>query len=67
LLVRVTRATEVAAELLARCNIAVCDCTPYGLPDHLRIAGVREAEAPQLGAALADVLSRRGIPGGREA
>jgi adenosylcobyric acid synthase len=67
LLVRVTRATDVAAELLARFNIAVCDCTAYGLPDHLRISGVGEVEATQLRAALGEVLSRRGIPGGREA
>lgn len=67
LLARVTRATEVAAELLASFNIAVCDCTPYGLPDHLRISGVGESDAPQLSAALSEVLSRRRIPGGREA
>jgi histidinol-phosphate aminotransferase len=67
LLVRVTRATEVAAELLADFAIAVCDCTAYGLPDHLRISGVPEANAPRLEAALAQVLARRRIPGGREA
>jgi histidinol-phosphate/aromatic aminotransferase/cobyric acid decarboxylase-like protein len=67
LLVRVTRASEVAAELLSRCAIAVCDCTPYGLPDHLRISGVGEPHAPRLRTALEEVLARRRIPGGREA
>jgi histidinol-phosphate/aromatic aminotransferase/cobyric acid decarboxylase-like protein len=67
LLVRVTRASEVAAELLARFSIGVCDCTPYGLPDHLRISGVGELPSAQLRTALEEVLSRRGIPGGREA
>jgi histidinol-phosphate/aromatic aminotransferase/cobyric acid decarboxylase-like protein len=67
LLVRVTRASEVAAELLSRFNIGVCDCTPYGLPDHLRISGVGEQHAAQLRTAVEEVLSRRGIPGGREA
>lgn len=66
LLVRVTRASEVAAELLADFSIAVCDCTAYGLPDHLRISGVSQNDAPRLEAALTQVLSRRRIPGGRE-
>lgn len=66
-LVRVTRASEVAAELLADFAIAVCDCTAYGLPDHLRISGVSQNDAPRLEAALTQVLSRRRIPGGREA
>jgi histidinol-phosphate aminotransferase len=67
LLVRVTRASEVTEELLARFQVAVCDCTAYGLPDHLRISGVGEQDAPHLRAALANVLSRRRIPGGRDA
>jgi histidinol-phosphate aminotransferase len=67
LLVRVTRASEVAAELLARFAVAVCDCTPYGLPDHLRIAGVSERDAPRLSRALGEILARRGVPRGREA
>lgn len=65
-LVRVTRASEVAAELVADFSIAVCDCTAYGLPDHLRISGVSQNDAPRLEAALTQVLSRRRIPGGRE-
>lgn len=65
-LVRVTRAAEVAEELLTRHAIAVCDCAAYGLPDHLRISGVDAADAPRLRQALAEVLERRGIPSGRE-
>jgi histidinol-phosphate/aromatic aminotransferase/cobyric acid decarboxylase-like protein len=66
LLVRVTRASEVAHDLLVRWQIAVRDCSACGLPDHLRISGVSAEDAPRLGRALGDVLARRGISGGRE-
>ncbi|HKU40662.1 MAG TPA: aminotransferase class I/II-fold pyridoxal phosphate-dependent enzyme [Polyangiales bacterium] len=67
LLVRVTRASEVARELVVSHGIAVRDCSACGLPDHLRISGVAAADAPRLSQALRDVLARRGISGGREA
>jgi histidinol-phosphate aminotransferase len=66
LLVRVARAEEVSLELSAQHGVAVCDATPFGLPDHLRIAAVSEAAAPQLMAALMRVLERRGLVNGRE-
>jgi histidinol-phosphate/aromatic aminotransferase/cobyric acid decarboxylase-like protein len=66
LLVRIARAEEVSRELLERHRLAVCDATAFGLPDHVRIAALSEAAAPQLTAALGDVLARRGLVGGRE-
>jgi histidinol-phosphate/aromatic aminotransferase/cobyric acid decarboxylase-like protein len=66
LLLRIARAEEVARELLERHRVAVCDATPFGLPDHVRIAALREPDAPQLTAALRDVLARRGLVAGRE-
>ncbi len=66
-LVRVTRAREVAEELRAQHRIAVRDCTDCGLPDHLRISRAPSPLLPLLREALAAVLERRGIPGGREA
>lgn len=65
-LVRVARAEEVSLELLEQHKLAVCDATPSGLPDHLRIAAISEAAAPQLMAALSRVLTRRGLVRGRE-
>jgi histidinol-phosphate/aromatic aminotransferase/cobyric acid decarboxylase-like protein len=67
LLVRVARASEVAAELLARHRIAVCDATPFGLPDHLRISAVSADAAVQLSAALTDSIASRRLTHGREA
>jgi histidinol-phosphate/aromatic aminotransferase/cobyric acid decarboxylase-like protein len=67
LLVRVARASEVAAELLERHRIAVCDATASGLPDHLRISAVSVAAAVQLSAALSDIIERRRLTHGREA
>jgi histidinol-phosphate/aromatic aminotransferase/cobyric acid decarboxylase-like protein len=67
LLVRVARATEVMQELRADHGIAVCDATPFGLPDHLRICAPSERAAPQLKAALEQVLGRRKLVRGREA
>jgi histidinol-phosphate aminotransferase len=66
LLARVARAEEVAGELATQHGVVVCDATPFGLPDHLRIAAVSELAAPQLTAALAHVLERRGLINGRE-
>lgn len=66
LLVRLARASEIARELLARHRIAVCDATPFGLPDHLRISGVSGDDAPQLTAALAELTRQRGLVHGRE-
>jgi histidinol-phosphate aminotransferase len=66
LLVRVARAQEVALELLEHHQIAVCDTTPFGLPDHLRISAVSADAAPRLRAALAEVTARRGLVAGRE-
>lgn len=67
LLVRVARATEVMQELRADHGIAVCDATPFGLPDHLRISAPSERDARQLKAALEQVLGRRRLVRGREA
>jgi histidinol-phosphate/aromatic aminotransferase/cobyric acid decarboxylase-like protein len=66
LLVRVARAEEVTRDLLERHAVAVCDATPYGLPDHLRISSVDVPGAQRLQAALAEVLTRRGLVRGRE-
>jgi histidinol-phosphate/aromatic aminotransferase/cobyric acid decarboxylase-like protein len=66
-LVRVARAAEVADELLTRYGLAVRDCTPYGLPDHLGIAGIPEPHEARVRAALSQVLTRRGLQAGREA
>jgi histidinol-phosphate/aromatic aminotransferase/cobyric acid decarboxylase-like protein len=66
-LVRMARASEVAAELLALHRIAVCDATAFGLPDHLRISALNAAAAPRLAAALADGTTRRKLTHGREA
>jgi histidinol-phosphate/aromatic aminotransferase/cobyric acid decarboxylase-like protein len=66
LLVRVARASEVAAELLERQRIAVCDATAFGLPDHLRISAVSIDAAAQLSAALSDSIARRRLTHGRE-
>lgn len=65
-LVRVARAAEVAEELLSRHGLAVRDCTPYGLPNHLGIAGVPEPHVARVRAALSEVLVRRGLRAGRE-
>jgi histidinol-phosphate/aromatic aminotransferase/cobyric acid decarboxylase-like protein len=67
LLVRVTRASDVAHELLVQHSIAVRDCSACGLPDHLRISGVTPEAAARLRHALSELLARRGITGGREA
>jgi histidinol-phosphate/aromatic aminotransferase/cobyric acid decarboxylase-like protein len=66
-LVRMARASEVAAELLALHRIAVCDGTAFGLPDHLRISAVSADAAPRLTAALSDCTERRHLTHGREA
>ena len=66
-LVRVARAAEVSAELRDQHHIAVCDATPFGLPDHLRISAPPTAAAPQLQTALERVLERRKLVNGREA
>ncbi|HKP61329.1 MAG TPA: aminotransferase class I/II-fold pyridoxal phosphate-dependent enzyme [Polyangiales bacterium] len=66
LLVRVTRASQVAHDLLLHWQIAVRDCSVCGLPDHLRISGVSSEDAPRLLRALGEVLAQRGISGGRE-
>lgn len=67
LLTRVARAAEVCEELAREHAIAVCDATPFGLPDHLRISALPEACAAQLRAALEHVLERRKLVRGREA
>jgi histidinol-phosphate aminotransferase len=66
LLVRVARASEVSRELLQQHRIAVCDATPFGLPDHLRIAALSAEQQPQLMAALRATLDRRQLIRGRE-
>ena len=66
LLVRLARASEVSAEMLERHRIAVCDATPFGLPDHVRICAVDAGAAQQLTAALTEVTQRRGLQNGRE-
>jgi len=66
LLVRLARAQDFARELFEEHAIAVCDATPAGLPDHLRISSVDAAQAPQLSAALAAVSKRRRLVRGRE-
>jgi histidinol-phosphate/aromatic aminotransferase/cobyric acid decarboxylase-like protein len=67
LLVRLARASEVANDLLARHRIAVCDATPFGLPDHIRIAAISSQQAAPLSAALCEIIQRRGLTHGREA
>jgi len=66
LLVRVARAEEVTRELLEQHAVAVCDATPFGLPDHLRISSVDAPAAQRLRATLGEVLARRGLVRGRE-
>jgi len=66
LLVRLARAQDFARELFEDHAIAVCDATPSGLPDHLRISSVDAAQAPQLSAALTAVSNHRGLVRGRE-
>jgi len=65
-LVRMARASEVAAELLALHHVAVGDATTCGLPDHLRISAVSAPAAPLLAAALEECIARRRLTHGRE-
>jgi len=67
LLVRAARAAEVAEELRAAHGIAVCDATPFGLPDHLRVSALPAFAAETFRTALERVLERRKLVRGREA
>jgi histidinol-phosphate aminotransferase len=66
LLLRMDRAAEVASELLTAHGIAVRECSSYGLPDHLRIAGLEEAVERRFETAMRAVIERRKLRHGRE-
>ena len=55
ILARVRNAPRVRIALLRR-GIAVRDCTSFGLPEHIRIAGRRPEECARLIASLREVL-----------
>ncbi|MEY4580979.1 MAG: hypothetical protein RL701_5682 [Pseudomonadota bacterium] len=66
LLVRIARAEDFARELFETQQVAVCDATASGLPDHVRISALREEHVAQTQTALERVLERRGLVRGRE-
>lgn len=66
-IVRIARAAEVADELLTQHRVHVHACGACGLPDHIRLSGVREADERTVEAALREVLERRKLRHGRDA
>jgi histidinol-phosphate/aromatic aminotransferase/cobyric acid decarboxylase-like protein len=67
LLVRMTRAADVARDLLSLHHIAVHECSQYGLPDHLRISALPADAEKRFTAALREVMERRKLHKGRDA
>jgi histidinol-phosphate aminotransferase len=65
-LVRMTRAAEVASDLLAQHAICVRECSAFGIPDHLRVAGLPADAERRFERALREVMEQRKLLRGRD-